>query len=508
MKTTKVLNALIVFLFILAVFLPLVFADFAGGQVSAAENRYLATFPDIVKDGKLVFSTSAFDSWINDNVGGRQYAQDIEGKISYQLYHLHKGNVIEGRDNWLYLIPDYVMPEYANTDLPTSEGIELLCEGYENIANTLNKRGIGFVLAMYPRKYHIYPEYMPSTVKKIGETSAYELIANRLSQSTILNFAEPYDELMASKQERLTYSKAYDASHWNHYGAFIGYQSLMEQVQKVIPNIRILTENDFFITEQVFETDKGNGFTTSETDLVYELKDNQAVSDKDYLAQLGFRGTDQWRSYNYYRNNDASLPKAVIVGDSFTWMFQLDSLAQSFSELVFIHHNDLGELNLLISQLQPDVVIGAFLSSAIWSTYSWEPAETNTLSGILPVADYSEWGYQFIDYIGTTTSNGSVLTVNSGDATSFMEGWAIDPLAGTTASSVVIQVGGQYYSADYGKERDSVSTYFQNEAYLHSGYTINLNTQELIAAGRITVHVLSADGTYQYPPSIYAIQAQ
>lgn len=508
MKTVKVLNTIITVLFIAMISLPLIFADFEGGKVSAAENRYLASFPEVVKDGSFVFQPSAFDSWINDNVGGRTYAQKIESKLSYQLSHTHKNDIVEGKDQWLYLIPEYDMPEYTNTALPTAEGIELLCNGYERIAAMLNENNIGFVLAMYPRKYHIYPEFMPSSIHPVSDTTAFELIATKLSNSATLNFANPFDELIAAKEDRLTYSKAHDASHWNNYGAFIGYQVLMSQVQKVIPNIKILTEDDFIISEVGIDTVYNNGFSTSETDLVYELKNNQAVSDKDYLAQIGFHGTDQWRSYNYYRNNDMSLPKAIIIGDSFTWMFQLENIAQSFSELVFIHFNDLNELNFLITQISPDIVIAPFLSSQIWSCYLWEPDIAGGLKGVLPTIDYTDWGYHFIDYLGTTPSNGNVLTVNSWDATSFMEGWAIDPLAGATASAIVIQVGDQYYRADYGKDRDSVSAYFQNEAYLHSGYTINLNTQELIEAGRVIVHVLSADGTYQYPPCVYTIQSK
>lgn len=508
MKRNRLLDAFVVLAFILAIGLPLVFADFEGGQVSAAENRYLASFPDLIEGGRLVFSPSAFDSWINDNVGGRQLAQEVEGRLSYKLDHLHKGNVIEGKEQWLYLLPDYDVPEYANTDLPTEEGLDLLCEAYERIADTLAERGIGFVLAMYPRKYHVYPEYMPDTIAKVGAVSAYTLISERLHQSATLHFADPCQQLLEAKQDRLTYSKAHDASHWNNYGAFIGYKSLMEQVQRVLPDIRILTEADFLISEAEISTVKENGFSTRETDLVYELKENQASADKAYLAQLGFRGTDQWQSYNYYRNENTDLPKAVIVGDSFTWMFQLDWLAQSFGELAFIHYNDLSELDVLISQLSPDVVIGAFLSSGVWSTYSWESVAENTLPGLLPVVDYAEWGYQFVDYLGSTLSGGNVLTVNSGDVTSFIEGWAVDPLAGTTASAVVLQIGDQYYYADYGKERDSVSDYFQNDAYLQSGYTATLDTQELMAAGQLMVHVLSADGTYQYPPSVYTIQSQ
>lgn len=618
MKITKALNMAISVLFMSVIVLPLLFADFEGGKVSVSENRYLATFPDVFKDGKLVFDPSAFDSWINDNVGGRGYAQKIEGRISYELGHTHRGDIIEGKNQWLYLIPEFDMPEYTNASLPTEASIDVLTSGYEKIATTLNKNGIEFVLAMYPRKYHVYPEFMPSSIKQVNNISAYELIASRLAQSPILNFVNPFDELKEAKEERLTYSKAHDTAHWNNYGAFIGYRALMRQVQEVIPDIRILTEADFTISEQEFETDLGDGFTTTETDLVYELKNNQAVCDKEYLTQLGFNGTDQWRSYNYYRNEDMSLPKAIIVGDSFTWMFQLENLAQSFSELVFIHYNDLRELNLLISQVSPDIVIAPFLSSAVWSCYLWEPdfnedlqviqAEydhdmyaaqvenawydngniyatvknsgsvawsedeayrcglfingqdcsvratiepgetvppgatytfvfhdadklpieslgvqmlkegvlyfgeqrqlsqpTQPLAG-MPQVEYDGTDYQWLDYCGDEKQVDGIVKVDTDRESTWIAGWAIDPLAGTTASKVVLQVGEACCDAEYGEARESVAAYFGSDDYLNSGYTAALNTRELIDAGKLVVHVVSADGTYQYAPQVYRVE--
>lgn len=504
MKSTKRFNLFIVLLFIAAISLPLVFADFEGGKVSVSENRYLATFPDIFTAGRLTFSPSAFDNWINDNIGGRSLAQKIEGKIDYSLTQNHKGDVIEGKDDWLFLLPSYEIPEYINTNLPTDDNLQQLVAGYERIAAGLNEQEIEFVLAMYPRKFHVYSEYMPDTLTKLNETSAYTMISEALKQSDVLHFVDPFDALMEAKEGNLTYCKARDASHWNNYGAFIGYQCLMEQVKKVIPSVRVLTEDDFIITEETFETEKENGFSASETDYIYQLKNNQTVQDMSHLIEIGFKGTDPWQSYRYFKNTDSSLPKAIIVGDSYTWMFQLDYLSQSFSELAFIHHNDLSQLNWLIDCIQPDVVIMPFLSSAIWVAYTWEPASVLEQ----PIVDYGDWGYHCIDYMGTIPANNNVLTVNADEQISLMEGWALDPLAGTVAGRVIVQVGDKHYMANYGKARESVSSTFQNEAYTNSGYTIALDTQELISAGCITVHVISLDGSYQYPPATYTILTQ
>lgn len=43
-------------------------------------------------------------------------------------------------------------------------------------------------------------------------------------------------------------------------------------------------------------------------------------------------------------------------------MFMLENLAESFSELVFIHYNDIDNLNQMIATVKPDIV----LATGIW----------------------------------------------------------------------------------------------------------------------------------------------
>ncbi len=125
---------------------------------------------------------------------------------------------------------------------------------------------------------------------------------------------------------------------------------------------------------------------------------------------------------------------------------------------------------------------------------------------IRPVVTYEEWGYHNLDRAGDTPTEGYEITIDQTAPTTELEGWAIDPLAQTTASGVIIQIGDQYYEAVYGKERDTVAEFFHSDSYLKCGYTIELNTQELAASQYITIHVISADGTYQYPPETYSIR--
>jgi hypothetical protein len=81
------------------------------------------------------------------------------------------------------------------------------------------------------------------------------------------------------------------------------------------------------------------------------------VEDTGFFERINYTSKDTWKSYRYYKNSDASLPRAILVGDSYVWQFLLNNVAESFSELVFIHYLDLDQVNGLLTVIEPDVVM-------------------------------------------------------------------------------------------------------------------------------------------------------
>ena len=147
----------------------------------------------------------------------------------------------------------------------------------------------------------------------------------------------------------------------------------MEEVKKHIPNIKILTEKDFNVTSVTKQTNTPWGFHTQEEDLQYSIIGGyHAISDKTFFNTFDFVSHDQFKSYNYYKNPDGSLPKAVIVGDSFTWMFLLPDLSESFSELAFINVTDIDNLKTIIDKIKPDIVIEAGLAGNVYGFASYK----------------------------------------------------------------------------------------------------------------------------------------
>jgi len=131
-----------------------------------------------------------------------------------------------------------------------------------------------------------------------------------------------------------------------------------------------------------------------------------------------------------------------------------------------------------------------------------------SLNTVKPIVAYREWGFHNLDRPGDIHTEGYNGNIDQTKETTVVEGWALDPLANSTASCVMIQIGDQYYKAEYGKERDNVAEYFQNSTYLKCGYQLEINTQELLSTGSMKVHVISSDSTYQYPPEEYIIQGK
>jgi len=376
---SKINNYFVVLVFLSAIILPLVFSNKAGGEISVTENRYLVPFPDIfTKDMKLAPGLKVgLENWINDNVGGRGLALRINQTVSYKVFHIiPEENVVGGKDNWLYLIPNYDLPECLNTNIPTKEQLDWLTSNFSKISSDLKKKNIEYLVMLWPYKCNIYPEYLPDSLVQINKESALGEMNKTLSGNPNFDFSTALDPLKVGKENQLVFYQAFDRSHWNQYGAFIGYTTLMQQVKKHLPNIKILTEKDFIITQVMKDTTTAWEFHNQEEDLQYSLIGGyHAISDKTFFDTFNFISKDPWKSYNYFKNSDNSLPKAVIVGDSFTWMFLLPNLAESFSQLVFIHYDDMDNLNKIIAEINPDIVIDAGLGGVAYTfaTYTYGP---------------------------------------------------------------------------------------------------------------------------------------
>jgi len=356
-------KVLIVIVFFAVLILPVLESDKIGGALSPNENRYLAKFPPLFTENHN-FSPefkSGFEAWLNDNLRGRQKLIQLSKTINYRFFGelgFSGYRVINGPNGWLFYAPDPEIKYITNSFVPNDAEKMGIKNNFERIANELRDSNTALVVGMWPPKFNVYPEELPASISLVNTYSAAEAIDDDLKTAIGFSYASPFDELLTSKSSFPTYSRAVDVGHWNQFGAFIGYSTLMEAVQESFPDLRILSESDFSITEYERELKTDWGFASTETDLNYEPKFTRtATEDAGFFDRINYTSKDIWKSYRYFTNPDTTLPKAILVGDSYVWQFLLQNMAESFSELVFIHFLDLDQFNNLAAYVKPDVVI-------------------------------------------------------------------------------------------------------------------------------------------------------
>ena len=360
---SKTFKLLLVSVFLGALIVPVIGSNKLGGRISPNENRYLARFPKIYDENKKLSPElkNGFETWLNDNLGGRQGFIRLSKQIQYSLFGelgFSGQRVIQGPNGWLFFAPDSEVPYIVNSFIPENTEKEDIRENFERIAVELKESNISLVVAMWPPKFNVYPEELPSSVVLVNSTSAAKAMDEELRNATGFSYASSFDDLMENKQNFPTYSRAVDVGHWNQYGAFFGYSALMEAVKQQYPNIKILTDDDFTITEVETELTTDWGYISKEIDLLYEPKfTRSAAEDPGFFERINYTSQDIWKSYRYFKNDDTALPNAIIVGDSYVWQFLLENMAESFSELVFIHYLDLDQVGYLSAAINPDVVI-------------------------------------------------------------------------------------------------------------------------------------------------------
>lgn len=341
---------------------PLVFADKVGGKVSEDENRYLASFPDLSIHAGI---QNEFENWMNDNAGGRTQLKKLYNQVNIELLKSPRDAANFYNEDWVFTLNDSILQFLQHTDVMDEQQQKVFIDDYRKIQEALSEQDISMSTMVYPHKSEMYSEKFENYVLPVSTESQLDVLERIASQNEEMNIDVTYQEFLEQKSGgKLLYSRAYDGSHWNNQGAFEGYKMLMESVARELPEFRWLTEDEF-VVENVQREKTYNGRLYSEEDLEYAIKEPKAELDMAWFESIQYESSDMWNSYRYYKNSNSNLPKIVIVGDSYTWMFMLPWISESFSETVFIHQLDCRNLQYIIDIVKPDMVVFAGLHNTV-----------------------------------------------------------------------------------------------------------------------------------------------
>lgn len=327
------------------------------------EKRNLAEKPDFSLTKKFARD---FETYYDDNFGFRNRLVSWGGAVS-KFFKSSKNPdlVMFGKDNWLFYnrrIEDPNMFEsYSRQNLLTPDTLNLLVKTWEERKSAYEAQGKKYLLGYWPNKHSIYPEKMPFTMKsQVKDTISRvdQILGHMKKIGSNVRLTDVRQKLLEKKKDHQIYYKA--DSHWNDYGAFLGYQEFFNQNHDIL-GIDPKSEDDFDIKWstyyggeliQLLGVANRGEFEDQRPELVLK-------KDKDQIQYLPIDGYPRLtiKTKNEKAGNKM---KVLIFRDSFS-----RSLVQFFSlhfyEVTYIW----GHKEYYVNKENPDLIIDCFVEREI-----------------------------------------------------------------------------------------------------------------------------------------------
>ena len=224
-------------LFALAVALPgLALVATWSRTTTRFENRPTAPWPAwSTAATKPRDFTAAFERAFADRFGGRDALIRLHHGVKAVAFGVSPvPNVMLGREGWLYFLGEdgkSLDRHFRGSEPFTDREIDALVTELGRRRDFLAARGIGYVVAVVPDKFTIYPEHLPAGVARMPATPL-DRAAAALARDPRMHFVDLRAPLAAAKvKERLYFLTD---SHWNYNGAVVGYEAIMRAVQRAL----------------------------------------------------------------------------------------------------------------------------------------------------------------------------------------------------------------------------------------------------------------------------------
>ena len=201
-------------------------------------------------------------------------------------------------------------------------------------------------------KTTVFEEGYPQGVVRYETEHLGENTEKYIVQKGRVNIVPLHETIKAAKEQNI-YLKYTDWCHWNEAGMYLGYKKLMEKIGEKYPEIDYLTINDYNIIEyRGYKDVYGFQYPMEEVFEEYEIKNQCAVEkESEYNDRL------YTKSWTYYFENPDSEKRVLVINDSFIAMKMKYHLAESFNECLSMELTNLLNVDWLVEEYKPDIVI-------------------------------------------------------------------------------------------------------------------------------------------------------
>lgn len=340
------------------------------------ENRALAEWPEITAEGILDGSLAqSLETWYSDHAPGRATLLKMDTFLSMDVLHRPVVNDIVTTEDVLVPFLDY--SEYTPAAYEATVGS--MSEPFSKLNRYIEETGGSFYFVGFPEQRIYFEDEFPDYLNNHeNEAEAADTIFREALEDegiAFLDMGEVYDGLGHPADFYSTVDH-----HYNYYGAYAAYRSILDTLAADGWDLPVLTEEDFTFRElpnpyigsrnrklyNLWPNEDRAVIAELKDPIAYTRYDNGELSDKPLYVLPA--ADDLPTTYNLYMGGDfgetiletnrPELPDVLVFGDSFT--NALETLFYtSFDEMRSLdlrHYTD-KTLRDYITDYQPDIVI-------------------------------------------------------------------------------------------------------------------------------------------------------
>ncbi|HMO05533.1 MAG TPA: hypothetical protein PKE33_13020, partial [Kiritimatiellia bacterium] len=180
----------------------------------------------------------------------------IKAHARFSFFALHTSpspKVFRGKERWLFYNGQAArdgdtLADFRGVPPLTTTELERWRWAFQDQHDWLTAHGIQHLIALIPAKETIYPDFMPDRYTRHGPP-AIEQVAAYLRAKTDIPLVDTTPALRAARERVLAYHP--NDTHWNAFGAYIGYRTIMDGVARIFPACVPRPEEDFVREELV-----------------------------------------------------------------------------------------------------------------------------------------------------------------------------------------------------------------------------------------------------------------
>jgi hypothetical protein len=237
-KQGNKIDLIFVVVFIVLLFIPM--SHISRAEKSKSENRMLAKLPELIVDGAINEKYGPeFNAYFQDRFNGRKRLLKMYSRFQ-TMFSFDNKKVLTGTDGWLFYKLDSSLDNFQNKTLFSEEELVHIAKYLSDIDNWAKQNGKSFYYFVAPDKNKIYGENIKTLKKLRPDTeSRINQLIEYLQKNTSVNVVYLYDVIISKKPQGLLYYK--NDTHWNDFGAYFGYQEMMNTIQKQYETIQIVS---------------------------------------------------------------------------------------------------------------------------------------------------------------------------------------------------------------------------------------------------------------------------